>query len=380
MDDRTLQAFSRAVSALHEAAAAPEHWPHALEAVMQLLGTPLGALMDVRADGSVLEEMHVLGHDPSVQKEYAEHYFAIDPSQGAGLAAPPLDIYVCFEHFDPRVRDRNEYFDWARRKDIGDVLGFATSAIDGRRHILALQQRWDAEGFGEEAKALMALIAPHLQQAKSVEARLRVAKATSLHLEAGLDRVTAAGFIVDGAAKVVHLNRTASSLIERQRELGVRHGALLFDEPRLDAQFRQALRMAAGLLGRSSVLPLAFAGSGRGELLVAPLRPRAEAAWREPMALVVITEPPTDADAIAWRLRQLYDLTAAEARVAAQIALGRTVEEMAAAHGVKSVTLRTQLRAVFQKTGTRRQPDLVRLALAGAAWGTEDRGSPPNDG
>jgi len=93
---------------------------------------------------------------------------------------------------------------------------------------------------------------------------------------------------------------------------------------------------------------------------------------------VVITEPATDADAIAWRLRQLYELTAAEARVAAQIALGRTVEDIAGAYGVKAVTLRTQLRAVFQKTGTRRQPDLVRLALAGAAWGAEDRD--PADG
>jgi len=373
MDDRTLQAFSRAVSALHEAAAAPERWPQALEAVMRLLGTQRGALMDVRADARVLERLTANGHDASVQRAYAEHYYAIDPTQDAVLALPPLDIFVCFEHFDAAVRARHEYFDFARRSDIGDVMGFATHEIEGRRHILSLQRGWSAEGFDDEAKALMALVAPHLQQAKAVEARLRAANATSLQLEAGLDRVAAAGFIVDGAGKVVHLNRTASALLERRAELGVRHGALVFDEPRLDAQFRQALRTAAGHLGRSAALPIMFSGNGRGEVLVAPLRPRVEAAWREPLALVVITEPATDADAIAWRLRQLYELTAAEARVAAQIALGRTVEDIAGAYGVKAVTLRTQLRAVFQKTGTRRQPDLVRLALAGAAWGAEDR-------
>jgi DNA-binding CsgD family transcriptional regulator len=63
-------------------------------------------------------------------------------------------------------------------------------------------------------------------------------------------------------------------------------------------------------------------------------------------------------------LRALYGLTPAEAKVAAGLAEGRTSAEIAARHSVSIGTLRNQLKAVFFKTGARRQAELVRLVLA----------------
>ena len=56
-----------------------------------------------------------------------------------------------------------------------------------------------------------------------------------------------------------------------------------------------------------------------------------------------------------------FGLTAAEAKVAAQIAAGRGLDETAAALGIHRETARTQLKAAFVKTGTRRQPELAAL-------------------
>jgi DNA-binding CsgD family transcriptional regulator len=66
-------------------------------------------------------------------------------------------------------------------------------------------------------------------------------------------------------------------------------------------------------------------------------------------------------------LRVAFELTPAEARLAQGITRGATLEEIAIVLGIKMPTARTQLAAVFAKTGTRRQAKLVailtRLAL-----------------
>ena len=61
------------------------------------------------------------------------------------------------------------------------------------------------------------------------------------------------------------------------------------------------------------------------------------------------------------RLQELFDLTAAEARLAQLIACGDSVEEVAQKLSIKMTTARTQLAAVFAKTDTRRQAKLVAI-------------------
>ncbi len=60
-------------------------------------------------------------------------------------------------------------------------------------------------------------------------------------------------------------------------------------------------------------------------------------------------------------LERVFSLTAAEARLAALLAGGATVNEAATTHNVSVATIRTQLAAIFAKTRTNRQAELVML-------------------
>jgi DNA-binding CsgD family transcriptional regulator len=64
-------------------------------------------------------------------------------------------------------------------------------------------------------------------------------------------------------------------------------------------------------------------------------------------------------------LNELYALTPAESRLALLLTTGRSVEESARELGIALSTARGVLKAVFAKTDTRRQSDLVRLLLTG---------------
>ena len=59
-----------------------------------------------------------------------------------------------------------------------------------------------------------------------------------------------------------------------------------------------------------------------------------------------------------------FDLTPAEARVAVAAAQGVGADDIARRHGVSTHTVRSQLKTIFQKTGTERHAELVSL-LAG---------------
>jgi DNA-binding CsgD family transcriptional regulator len=60
-------------------------------------------------------------------------------------------------------------------------------------------------------------------------------------------------------------------------------------------------------------------------------------------------------------VQSLFDLTPAEARVARNLASGKTVDDIASESSISPNTIRTQIRGVLEKTGCSRQTDVIAL-------------------
>jgi len=87
------------------------------------------------------------------------------------------------------------------------------------------------------------------------------------------------------------------------------------------------------------------------------------ARWRE----VIATTPQFEKASAEVRLRLLYTLTRAEARLAVLLARGSSLQAAAKQQGVAINTVRTHLQRIYDKTGAHRQSELVRLLLTGPA-------------
>lgn len=183
-----------------------------------------------------------------------------------------------------------------------------------------------------------------------------------------LDRLRVTAFIASGMGTVHQLNACAQALLDGEQSLHVVNSRLRFSDPGTNAMLEAALRRATLPVPRSSVFPLRTGRNDVYEVNVSPLHGGGTAlsVGAVPLALVVVARPRPDAERIERRVRRLYGLTEAEARVTAALTLGETVEQIAAAHGVRTSTVRAQVRSIFEKTGVHRQSDLVRLALTGA--------------
>jgi len=338
----SLEELSKVLALIHEAAASPERWTQALAALTQLCESSKGALLDVDGSGRFVG-LTQTGHDPAAQKEYVEHYHAVDPTLQVAVSGRPHEALVTYERFAAAVRVRHEYFAYMARYDVGDVIGMTTRGGPTGRSLLSLQRPLRAPGFGDDAKRLFRLIAPHLEIAKQVQARV--------------------------AAAVAERNALAADARARPRG-----GKLTFAATRLQSAFEAAVRPAASRKLRSQTLPLpADLAAAAAEIVVCPLCEMHPLAgpWQQPLVLVMIGLPRNDATAIAARMRTLYRLTPAEARLAAGLALGASVEEISTRTGVRQSTLRTQISSIFAKAGVARQAELVQVALSGAALAPE---------
>lgn len=216
--------------------------------------------------------------------------------------------------------------------------------------------------LAEDRSAVLSLRVTSQMQSKLADALVgRLALAS-------LDRLAVAAFIVDRESVLHLLNAAARTLLARHRCVRVSNGRLRFRHPGWNTVFDVALRSAIQNPGRNSLLSLSSRDAEVYEVNVSSLQGDAQLActYPLPLALAVIADLQPDAQRIVQRVRPLYGLTEAEARVMAELALGRTVEEVAAAHGVRPSTVRAQVRSIFEKTGVHRQTDLVRLALTGA--------------
>jgi DNA-binding CsgD family transcriptional regulator len=80
--------------------------------------------------------------------------------------------------------------------------------------------------------------------------------------------------------------------------------------------------------------------------------------------VLFIADPDRDEGPDESGLMAAFDLTPAEARLATRLARGDGLKEAARALGIKTTTARTQLSRIFAKTGTSRQPELVRVLLS----------------
>jgi len=77
--------------------------------------------------------------------------------------------------------------------------------------------------------------------------------------------------------------------------------------------------------------------------------------------MVILIDPEISTRTPETNLRTAFRLTEAEARLAAKLARGESLENVADQFGIGKETARSQLKSIFGKTGVHRQGELVAL-------------------
>ncbi|MBL0206781.1 MAG: helix-turn-helix transcriptional regulator [Propionivibrio sp.] len=229
---------------------------------------------------------------------------------------------------------------------------------------LALCRPEHAVDFDTEQTALVNRLVPHVTRALRAKLRMdRAAMITSCAFGL-IDEMDAGVAVVDGGLRPAVVNQALQGILDSQDGLHLRGDRLVAHAPMDHARLESAIRKAladdvrapgqyALTLRRRALLPPWVAVVRR-----LPSRPGDKAL----AALIVENAARRPAHLEAF-LAEVFELTPREAALAAHLAYGRDLDAAAAAMGIGLGTVRNHLKAIFAKTVTRRQGELVSLLL-----------------
>jgi DNA-binding CsgD family transcriptional regulator len=168
--------------------------------------------------------------------------------------------------------------------------------------------------------------------------------------------------IVDRDARLVFANRAAERMLESGDGIRLVSGRLTAAHRDDRAAFTALFNPLGAVEGASAVAALRRPRNRR-PLLVQAVPLRIHGRWDPAGRIVLLIDVDPPPRPSPDRLAVLYGLTAAEARLWADLASGATLAEIALRRQVSVNTLRVQLARLFTKTGAHRQADLICLAL-----------------
>ncbi len=358
------------VDGIYDAAVDGSRWPLVLGQLAAHFGSA-SAHLSFENVQSTRGSMISFGADPSFAASYSEYYVTRN-LLWQELLRRRMSGVMCDRQIIPKHEFRKSEFynDFLAPQDCDDLLcaPFSREANSGSTITLWRPRRFERwqRGDLEHFRKLI----PHLSRAVRIGSHFAAAGAINAFSAEALYRLGRGLFIVDASAILLFASNFAENLLSAgdglhldQRRLSARHPEQSEALHQLIAATAQ--RGAGGnlIITRQSAAPLLA--------MVIPVRADT---WRaiegKPGAMVLTKDlsrasaPPVEA------FGSHYGLTPAETRVAHELLVGDGIAAAARRLKISEATARTHRIRIFQKTGVRRQAELVRVMLewsAGAA-------------
>jgi len=307
-----------AIECVYRAGVGEVEWPEALVMLLRAHG----------ADGAML-------FTPEMPRESGGLSVCVDINARGGLRAVPADLDV------PRPTTGRAF------STVLDIVGH--EALPATLFLLFRSE--SAPPLADDELEALQVTCRHLSLAVRLWFRERLSRGGA---EAVVSSICAGTLIAHEDGRIAWLNRRAEAWV-RERRIAVADGKIL-NVSGLPADVPRAVREAVNAGSR-----VAFAEAAM-TLEVAPiLMPNAGGTGGlERMAFIVVRDGAGAREAAA-SLAANYRLTTTEVDLAIALWKGTLIAEYATQRSVAMSTVRTQLKALLAKTGSRRQSDIVAL-------------------
>jgi DNA-binding CsgD family transcriptional regulator len=367
----TLKQFSSLVADIYDAALDPTRWDQTLRHVCSAAGGSTSGL--VVYDPKQRRRPHIMSatfSNPLQNRRYDEYFGRIDPLAPI-LERNPCGVIVTARSVTQENERRSEFYnDWARPNETADAVFVNVVANDNGLYTFVIGRGWRSKPFPTpELLRLVGLLVPHLERALHTQMRfgdLSLVRASALDL---IDRWRHGCVLISATGAVLYVNRAANEIAASHDGLSIRARGLRAEIPREDATLQLLIHRAqtdSGKAPRSGSRVAISRSSARQPytVQVLPVRMnRVYAGNKAAAALILIIDHGCEAQLEAADLRDAYNLTPAEARVALLVLKGHGLQFVADKLRVGLSTVRVHLQRVFEKTQTHRQVELAKLLV-----------------
>lgn len=356
---------SEFVGLLYDTALGRTTWSRVVEALAQLLECSSVYLGDSQQASSETAATH--GIPSRFVELYRTEFYKHDPwVTGASRQGIYNKVQRGSDLVDQAVFERTAFYnDFLRHEtDAYHLAGALLGLPHGRSIVLGCHRPKMLEAFSNEAVTRLDRLLPHISRAVEVQQSLLVARDTLDHMPLGTIQLS-------GDARLLHANGAAERILKSEDGLEIANGHVRA-VGRNDDQALQ--RLIAGAIetsrGRTPGDGGGFVRIGRRSekipysVLVSPMGlDRIVLSPSSPAALLLVSDPAADGVVRASDLRELFDLSPAEAQLVVGLTEGKSLRDIADLNSVSINTVRTLLQRAAAKTDTNSQRDLLRLVL-----------------
>jgi DNA-binding CsgD family transcriptional regulator len=358
--------------AIDRAALDPTQWAGVLDAICDAFpgtrATIYGADTRDQSAIGVIQR----GFEAAQMVQYEQRYAKINPWVPLLVRFPPLRPYISDAQLpSSSFRETEFYRDWlARVGDMDSAIGVKLVHEPDRIGVIAIHYAPNmAESYNPQIARVLEGSATRLRRAIDAVRLVRTRKAAA---PMSLDAFALPAFLLDASGRVLDLNGPAQALVGAggALSLGFDNTLRLTGPAALSERVVAVARQIAASRGPwRDGLDLPLTGADGSRLTMSMLAVREPATAGVPAffvaprltLLLLRRSPALDAAAPAPFDQRLGSLTPAERRLALQLGSGHTLRQSANRLGIAYETARSQLKAVFDKTGTSRQAELVAL-------------------
>lgn len=368
------------VAQIYDAAVDPDCWQPFLKGFADVTSSEAAALF-LREDNRSLLLDASFGIAPEDRLSYAAHYAALNVWQSRltrqfepGVVRNSADACP-----DAELLKTDFYNGWLRPQRL--FYGYGGTILKSHSvstNITAMRSR-NRGAYDQAEVQLLQTLMLHLQKALELHRRVIILQEKRNASIESLNLLSTGFILVDRSAHVLFTNHAARRIIDQNDGLSIRLSGLtasLSDETAKIQKLAHEAWIRVPSNGSpspsGSVAVSRPSGRRRFSLLVVPLprnesEPRLFAGIDLPAAAILISDPEGETVPDTTALRQSFGLTPAEANLASILMAGKSLKQAMDQLRISMNTAKTQLKAIFSKTGTSRQGELIRLLLLGIA-------------
>ena len=368
-------AFERILASLYDAMLDDVHWPATSALIDEACGSTGNALLvsegpknDIRV---LFVGLYYRGQRRAeLEREYLKVYHPIDERVPRFRQLPEShlvrikDLYTAEE-----LKTSLAYNEILLRGHYQNGLNVRLDGVDSSHMTWGLGDPVASDGWGSSEIAMIEKLLPHIRQFIRVRQTLVRAETRDTTVTALLDNPRIGVIHLDRRGQIIAVNDRARSILRHGDGLSDRDGVLrarkAADRLRLERLVADALPASGAVAVSGSILLGRSSGSPPFVVHVKPVAvPQPDYGARNVAALVLIIEPGSQHRIDPGLVARTLGLTPMESRVAAGLAEGKSVREMAEATGRTQGSIYWHLKQIYQKQPISRQADLVRLVLS----------------
>jgi DNA-binding CsgD family transcriptional regulator len=357
------------IGGIYDSALVPENWHAVLPRIGAFVGGSAGGLFGHHASPKSGSIYYQFGTDPGYRQLYLDKYLTIDPMFGTYFVLDVGEVFstsTIMSHAE--FLQSRFYLEWVHPQGwIDNICVYLDKSPEGHAGFALFRNQ--REGLADEAaRERMRLLVPHLRRAVLIGKLIELKEAQAATFGDALDGLSAGMVFVDSSGRITHANTAGRAVIAEGNVLRASLGRLLTNDPDVNRTLRDIYLAAANgdaMVGdRGVAVPLLARDGERYVAHVLPLSSgvrRGAGVHYGAVAVLFVQKAALAARSPPAAIAKAYRLTPMEVRVLLAIVEVGGAPEVAETLGIGEGTVKTHLKRLYQKTGARRQADLVKL-------------------